>query len=256
MLACYLDDSGTDEDNRLIACAGYVASIDQWLLFEQEVEPIFMDYKVPILHAMELEKTEGPFEGWKILKKQAFVAKVCSILSRHAIMGVSMSAVKPVYKKRSSEIARKKTVAPYTFCVNSILNWLLLDIRLGASVHKYGVSLIFEEGNRNNQEIVNHIDGMRPKYPDLDAAIRSIIFVPKTHSRAIQMADLLAYYSRRHSTQMEACRQSNEARKDLTEPSAMIKIITETLPHRGFVATDFDSPLGSRFLSGASDQPD
>jgi hypothetical protein len=78
VLVCYLDDSGKDSQNRITTIAGYAATDDQWLSFEKAVEPIFSDYSVKVLHAKDLHNTDGNFKGWTVLKKQAFVAKLCT----------------------------------------------------------------------------------------------------------------------------------------------------------------------------------
>jgi hypothetical protein len=44
-------------------------------------------------------------------------------MSPHLLMGMSMSAVKAIYRDRAAErtAARKRTVTPYTFCFNVII---------------------------------------------------------------------------------------------------------------------------------------
>jgi hypothetical protein len=80
VLTCYLDDSGKDPQNRVTTVAGYVARDTAWKAFETQVEPFFERANVKILHAKELEATDGEFKDWRVLQKQAFVAQVCSAL--------------------------------------------------------------------------------------------------------------------------------------------------------------------------------
>jgi len=94
VLVGYLDDSGKDAQNRITTLAGYLATDEQWKAFEQEVEPWFAEFKVKQLHTMDLHKTKGEFQGWSVLRKQAFVARICQVMSRHVMMGISVSAVK------------------------------------------------------------------------------------------------------------------------------------------------------------------
>jgi hypothetical protein len=54
-------------------------------------------------------------------------------------------------------------------------------------------------------------------------------FVAKTSCRAIQAADLLAFYSRRHANELLKASL-------MVDPGQMLKIIAENLPHRAFVA--------------------
>jgi len=77
VLVCYLDDSGKDPQNRLITVAGYLAKSEAWEAFELGVEPIFQKRKVRVLHAKEMEDTDGDFKDWTVLNKQSFVAQRC-----------------------------------------------------------------------------------------------------------------------------------------------------------------------------------
>ncbi len=94
VLVCYLDDSGKDPQNRITTVAGYAATDEQWRAFEIEVEPIFDEYQVKILHAKDLHHTDGEYKGWAVLKKQAFVARICRALSHHVQIGLTMSALR------------------------------------------------------------------------------------------------------------------------------------------------------------------
>jgi Protein of unknown function (DUF3800) len=237
MLVCYLDDSGKDQQNSITTIAGYAASAEQWRGFEIEVEPIFAEYGVKILHAIDLHRTMGEFKGWTVLKKQAFVARICRALSHHVPLGMSMSATKDRYKKRAAESDRKRTVTPYTFCSNVIIDWVLLDIRVGRIANTEGVAFILESGHQNNVEAEINFHDVR-KLHNLDSVLLSMSFVPKDNCRAIQMADLFAFYSRRHGVEMERAMGAERSRL-LREPGVMLNIITESVPHRAFVATDF-----------------
>jgi hypothetical protein len=136
MLTCYLDDSGKDPQNRVTTLAGYLARDTAWGIFETQVKPIFENAHINILHAKDLEDTHGEFKGWKLLRKQALIARICRTLAEHSMLGVSMSAVKETYSQRAKESARKRTVTPYSFCLNVIIDWLLRDIRTGHAVWK------------------------------------------------------------------------------------------------------------------------
>jgi hypothetical protein len=71
VLVCYLDDSGKDPQNPITTVAGYAGTEDQWGGFEIEVESVFADYRVKVLHAKDLhntdnELTDGPFSKSKL----------------------------------------------------------------------------------------------------------------------------------------------------------------------------------------------
>jgi hypothetical protein len=238
VLVCYLDDSGKDPQNRVSTVAGYLARDTSWKAFETEVEPLFKDRGVSILHTKDLEDTDGEFKGWKVLKKQSFVAGISSTLSKHSMLGVSMSCVKDTYDRRAREMkksgARKRVNRPYTFCFNAILDWILRDIRTGRAVHEEGLACILECGHENNPEAEAAFYSLREKYR-LESVLRSISFVPKDKCRAIQVADLLAFYSRRDSAALE---KSVQPGGPPYEMETMLKIILEKGQFRAFVATD------------------
>jgi len=249
VLVCYLDDSGKDPQNRITTIAGYAATEDQWRAFEIEVEPIFTNYGVTILHATDLHGTRGEFKGWSILRKEAFVARLCAAMSRHVLLGVSASVVKATYESRTAESGRKRTVKPYTFCANIILDWLLRDIKVGRIANTEGTAFVIESGHEHNAEAERHFSDVR-KLHSLENVLRSIRFVPKDDCRAIQMADLLAFYSRRQGVAIEAAPLHDRERMQKS-PGQMLNIVTERLRHRGFVANDFGlTGTGSRFFAG------
>jgi Protein of unknown function (DUF3800) len=236
MFVCYLDDSGTDRQNRLVTVAGYVARAAAWKTFEQDVEPVFERRKVRILHAKEMEATDGDFKGWSVLNKQAFVAEICQRMSRHVALGVTMSAVKETFRIRAKESGRKRTVTPYTFCFNAILDYLLRSTFIGRLVHHEGIAFILEAGNHNNAEAEKEFHWVQEN-KGVENVLRSISFVPKTNSRAIQIADLLAFYARRDNTALEKAKREG---KDDYRVELMMKLISGAVPHWGFVATDFE----------------
>jgi len=147
-----------------------------------------------------------------------------------------MSADKASYQRRTAERgARVKTNTAYTFCFNAILDWILNDIRTGKIAHRDGLAFVLERGHQNNAEVEACFHGVREQF-GLEATLRSIRFASKNECRAIQMADLIAFYSRRHGVAMH--RAPAEERAEVpVEP--MMRIIAEVIPVRSFVSTDF-----------------
>jgi hypothetical protein len=210
MLVCYLDDSGKDAQNPITTIAGYVASEDAWAAFEKEVEPYFAERNVSLLHALDLHGTRGEFKEWPVLSKQAFVARIAQVASKHVSYGVSMSAQKGNYKDHSMYRAdtSRTTVAPYTFCFQVVCDWLLRDIRIGKRVHEEGIKFLLEAGHDNNAQAEREFHWVRKHY-GLEDVLRSIGVVEKTSCRAIQLADLIAFYSRRDGVALLKSKEPN-----------------------------------------------
>jgi Protein of unknown function (DUF3800) len=238
VLSCYLDDSGTDESNPVVTVAGYIARDDNWKLFEGDVEKWFTEFNVGVLHAKELRSTDNDFKDWKVLRKHAFVSRICQEMNKHLLMGLTTSAAKERYKERATGSDKKRVVTAYSSCFNMIIDWILRDIRLGKIVNEEGVALILEAGNKNNSEVQILFNEIREKF-NLHEVLRSISFVPKISSRAIQIADLLAFYSRRSAVALfEARRNGKEAYK--IDVMDRILVDADGLPYRAFVALDFN----------------
>jgi Protein of unknown function (DUF3800) len=235
VLVCYLDDSGKDPQNPITTVAGSIARDTEWQAFESEVEHWFAEYGVNTLHAKELHDTDGDFENWSVLRKQAFVSRICQARTSHLMMGLSMSALKGTYQVRADESGRKRTVTPYTFCFNVIIDWVLTDFRTCGAANMEGVAFIVECGHENNPEAEKEFSVIRQLH-SIEHILHSISFVPKESCRAIQLADLLAFYSRRCGVAMEKARRDGNA---TYQTETMMTIIAENLPHRFVVATDF-----------------
>lgn len=246
MLVCYLDDSGKDPQNPITTIAGYVASETDWRAFEEAVEPIFQRYDVPVFHATDLHNTKGCFKGWSAIKKESFVAQICREMNDRIMLGVSMSALKGTYILRAAESERKRSVTPYTFCFNVVNDWLLRDYRTGKAVWTHGLAYVVESGHENNAEAKISFQEIKALH-HLEETLGSMSFVEKSNCRAVQMADLLAFYSRRHGVSML---KEPPERREARATDRMLKIVTEVVPHRAFVATDFGEEIGSRFLAG------
>ncbi|UPK40050.1 DUF3800 domain-containing protein [Bradyrhizobium sp. 186] len=131
--------------------------------------------------------------------------------------------------------APRTTVAPYTFCFQVICDWLLRDIRIGKRVHSEGIKFLLEAGHDNNAQAEKEFHWVRKHY-GLESVLHSIGTVDKKACRAIQLADLIAFYSRRDGV---ALLKSKEPGGPEYEMDQMIKILCEKIVHRGFVATGF-----------------
>jgi hypothetical protein len=247
VLVCYLDDSGKDPQNAITTLAGFAATDKQWEAFEVEVEPIFSGYNVSVLHTKDLHHTDGEFEGCERLKKQAFVARISMAMARHKLVGYSFSALKEAYQAHALDRAPQRTSTPYAFCFNRILDWVLRDVRVGKIANTEGATFILECGHEHNPDAQRCFNAVRREH-NLEKILQSISFVGKESCRAIQIADLLAFYTRRHGVAMEAA--PIEERSEI-KPSEMINIILEGVPIWAYVATDFgDHAKGSRFFAG------
>ena len=200
VFVCYLDDSGKDPKNPITTLAGYVARDAAWSLFERNVEPVFKEFGVEVLHARDLHNTDRDFKGWRRVEKEKFVSRVCEAMAPQVPFGISFSVDKKIYEARRKE-SRAQGVpkcTPYTYCLRVIIDWLLEQ----AEIRAVGVSFVLECGHQNNTEARLLFEEVRRRH-GLEGVLGTISFHAKQDSYAIQLADLFAYYSRRRVKRIE-----------------------------------------------------
>lgn len=195
MFVCYLDDSDA-ELSSVATLAGYVASLDEWREFEDKVSPVFENYEVDILHAIDLFGTKKCFDGWSVLKKQSFINELYKIAGEHVLFGISMSRRKSAHKRWIRQNKKNSSMSAYGVCFAAIMHTVCYKINISEIIRENGLSFIVERGHKNNAEIERYFYKFNNHAVYKGIAL-TISFVGKTNSRAIQLSDMFAFYSRR-----------------------------------------------------------
>ena len=175
MFVCYLDDSGKDHQNPIAALGGYVAREAAWALFERNVEPVFKEFSVEVLHAVNLHNTKGDFKLWTRDRKEEFVSRVCEAMAPNVPLGISFSVDKENYEARRKESRAQgtdKQDTPYTYCFRAIIHWLIEQPEICA----VGVSFVLECGHQNNRKARDDFQKMRQQ--GLEGVLGTISFPP------------------------------------------------------------------------------
>jgi Protein of unknown function (DUF3800) len=200
MYIFYLDDSGTGDDSSVITMAGFVATEAVWAQFETEAEALFERYGVDVLHTQKLHHHKAPFR-WDYQKRVAFVQELSAIANWHVDLGMALSIKKEAYVRRSAETGLNNGISAYAYCLAILLNRLMAHEELVDKIIAEGVAFKIERGNKNEVDVRNRYEALRG-FRRLSEVLKDIILVPKNDSRAIQLADFLAFHSRRHA---DAC---------------------------------------------------
>lgn len=195
MFKCYLDDSGTS-GLPVVTLAGFVASESQWKILEPQIDAVMNRYGVSIFHAKEFHDTKPPFSGWSKIKKRTFAEEIF-IITQKRIFGLSCTLRKTDYVKYQRETGRLASMSPIAICFAAIMMRFFTDPALSVGTKAAGVSFLVEAGNKNNAEIAAYFQKMRTNKV-FDGKLNSIEFISKGNCRAIQIADLFAFYSRRY----------------------------------------------------------
>lgn len=228
-VAIYLDDSDSDE-GPVTVLAGYYARKEDWEKFEHEAADLMFEEDVPILHAMKFHKTKGPFKGWSGQRKRAFVSKLYAITRRHIMGGQCSSLRKTDFKQFFKSDKLFAQHSPLGVCFSTLMtSWIMQHPNRDAIISE-GISVFLEDGNHNNADIERifaQLQGMEL----FGGALNDLTIVPKNSSRAIQLADFLAFHGRRNVSIWDAEGYRGEPfREDI------LRTISDALPttfHRG-----------------------
>jgi hypothetical protein len=236
VLTCYLDDSGTGEEP-FVTIAGYIGPYALWNAFERVADPILKNSNVDVVHGKKLHSTKGCFKGWKIRKKEKFVGALQEKLKDAALFGVTFSIQKDNYERAKVVHGKNKNESAFGYGFRIVMDTLLRSKEVRQAFFKKGwrTNIVVEQGNKNNadaQRIYNQ-QLLHAKYGKLLGGFSE---APKDSTISLQMADLLAFYSRRH---VELC----EAKGKFVRESNMFSLITGAgIPIANSVASDFHPP--------------
>lgn len=206
MLVCYLDDSGTG-DEPIITMSGYLAPYYQWVKFEQAAKEIFSKFGVTALHAKEFNDTKDDFAGWTRRKKEAFAANLYIQLGEVGALGIDAGITRTAYNKARFEHGHYPNESGYGNCFANIIERIMRSdvMKYFALEHKATLSFVVEAGNKNDADLLRVFNEMKfnPNHVGVTEVLKSVSFANKKSTVALQMADFLAFHSRRYKSQCE-----------------------------------------------------
>lgn len=241
VFVCYLDDSDAEQSS-VLTLAGYAAPLTLWRDFEERASAVCTAYKVPILHAKEFHGTKDHFRGWSSVKKNSFIDEFYSIPPS---FGISMSIRKKIYRERQAETGLNKSTSSYGAAFASMTS-IITNYSISDKIKRDGLSFVIESGHNNNEEIEKYFHRIK-NHELFSGVMHTLTFSGKSESRAIQLADIYAFYSRRHAAKVD------RFKRDIALPSERIYgRILDKCPHFPTVITN---PYAGRFEGTKDGKP-
>ena len=240
----YLDGSD-DNGSSVTTLAGYGQSADEWEKFEVHAAEVFRKFDVDILHATDFHRTKGCFKGWSYVRKRNFIDALYS--QSKDLFGISHSVQKKGYSEGRKGIKAAQSMSPYGCAFSSMVSGFCLSDMTSRHVEEYGRSFVVESGHKNNREI--EMEFHRLKQRHFPNVLGSISFSEKTDSRAIQLADLFAFYSRHQAAKMDAKNMFGKEAEQLEDK--MFSLITSRGHH---VISIVDNPFGEELTKDEFDR--
>lgn len=230
MYVCYLDDSYAS-DGVVMSLAGYAATEEQWASLEKEIDNLFRAFGVDALHAMEFHRRKGCFAGWNKAKRRAFVEGL-GLMTRDLTLAMSVHVNRKNYRARQEELNLNAGMSAYCVGFSAIVHTVARGNSLWEQVDREGLRFVVEHGNPNNAEIAIHFEMLRTHglYGD---CLKAIEFSRKNGSRAIQLADFFAFYSRRWADRSLAAGANPR-----TERDEELRALEKYLPHSMHVVNE------------------
>jgi Protein of unknown function (DUF3800) len=232
MLACYLDDSGaSDKSIPFATLGGYVAYKPAWEVFEPKARAYLASENVTCIHGKEFYSNDGEFKGWKVQRRIDFLEGLYDLFRPVAELGITHSCLKETHAARKADTGLGKNQSPLGFSFAAILNAVVDDPELGRDAKFDGIEFILEDGNNNNSGIIKSYSNIK-RIHKADF-LKEIRVVGKRDCVAVQMADLMAFFSRRHTCQMHA------NNREPIEMDKYLKIMVRGIRNIGHASIDF-----------------
>lgn len=232
VLVCYLDDSGaTDRNVPFATLGGYVSYKPAWESFEPKARAYLAKENVTCVHAKDFYSNDLEFKGWKVDRRIEFLEGLFDIFRPYVQLGISHSCLKATHAARKADTGLGKNQSPLGFAFAAVLNDVVGDPVLGRDAKFDGVEFVLEDGNPNNSGIIKSYGNIKQQHKA--DFLKEIRVVGKRDCIAIQMADLMAFFSRRQACQMEA------NNREPVEFDKYLKIMQRGIRYVGRASTNF-----------------
>lgn len=223
MLTVYGDASGSQPDRAIIVVAGFISTVEQWALFNEEWgSRVLAKGPIDVYHAADLEGGYDEFQGWKPKRRSRFQRLAYRVLSPFVMAGISSGLVKQDFetlKIRWHRIRQGKPANHYHFCVMDFID----NVNNWAEVHGYAanpINYVLERGDPGKGEVEKAFLELAsdPVY-DRRHLIGSVSFLPKRckndpekhkRLRPLQAADIWAYETYKLMTEVVVPTNSGE----------------------------------------------
>jgi hypothetical protein len=150
-LTAYFDESGTHgAESPVVLVAGFIASPEQWVLFERDLASLFAEYAVKKFHAKDFRTRKGDFKGWPAGKRAHFNSRFLKLADDHLSYGLSTVLRSEQYENIYRATNFPPNVRPdtqYGLCVRAAL-WKAI-VLLKDRKEDWPINIVMEDGARN-----------------------------------------------------------------------------------------------------------
>jgi Protein of unknown function (DUF3800) len=130
VLAAYLDDSGTDGNQPIVAVTGFLSEEGAWNGFCQEWQAFLNEFELSRFHATEFWSRKGrPYNRWSDERHTLAQARVCDILKASSLFGIGTLVDVGAFQAWRNDLSYFIDPDPYFFCLSRCLRTLIRGIK-------------------------------------------------------------------------------------------------------------------------------
>jgi hypothetical protein len=152
MLTAYFDDSGTSDEEPVVAVAGYIGSVALWNIFNKRWRAFLSKHGIKQMHRADLESFYGEFKGWNGPLRTEFVKKAHAIIRECTFAPLGVAIVKSQFDEAFADGTVAQKFGAYAFCVHGAL--AAIGEWCKAKNVREPIRIVFEKGSKD-QELIN-----------------------------------------------------------------------------------------------------
>lgn len=198
LLNAYFDESGSEQEDKLIVLAGYVHRAETWAEFSDDWRAI-LDEKPSIayFHMVEAESLRDEFKDWDPIARDLKVDALAEVISKHQPWSIECRLSRNDYNQIVRPVAPYDLRSPYFPCFYGvIINLARLHYSMGLTLP---TDFVFDDQGNIGAEAVLWYEFIKSiQEPKLQELLGSApVFRDDKKVLPLQAADMLAWHIRR-----------------------------------------------------------
>jgi hypothetical protein len=181
----YCDASGHPDGTKVLAVAGFVAAVDQWLEFERNWKETLSKFGVSSLHMKNFAHSSGEFSEWKgnEAKRRDFLRQLIGNIVLRVRHSFASAVLLEDWREVNKYYYLEELIKPFGLCGRTLVH------KVGEWASKWNIEekqikYVFEDGDCDKGDFMLRMKQDKKSAP---------IFLNKDEACAFQAADLLAF---------------------------------------------------------------
>lgn len=188
----YLDASGTDAGQRVVAFAGFVSTPVKWVRFTRDWVDVLQRRDVDAFHMAPFFAAKGDFRQWSNERRAEIVPELVRVMGEHIELAVGCGVRVADFYESLSDDFRQEVRSPEALCLSRCLNLIHSQT---PGTERIAVTLDQDTPEREHNALHIH-HRMRNAFGD--DRFTSVQFSNHRTVMPLQAADILAHQAFQH----------------------------------------------------------